>query len=78
MFKVMSRAYRQYWHVEYFSNEAEARAYANKEFKAGAADVELYARTRTGYNLVNGFHCSKEQAIENFVKFATEDAPCFI
>lgn len=78
MFKVMSRAHRQTWHVEHFATEAEARQYANKEYKHGAADIELYERQSNGYKLIDAVHVSKKQAIENFAETAAEDAPYFI
>ena len=78
MFKVMSRAYHQVWHEKHFSNEQEAREYANKEFKTGAADIELYKKDREGYKLLKGIHVNKKQAVENFASFVTEDAPCFM
>lgn len=78
MFKVMDRAYRGVWHEEHFSTEAEAREYANKCFKTGSAEIELYAKDREGYRLVKAIKVGKKQAIENFAQFVAEDAPCFV
>ena len=41
------------WHQEYFIAEKSARDFANEKFAVGGATViELYSRTKTGWQLV--------------------------
>lgn len=72
MFKVMSRTVNSCWHVDVFDSELEARAAANHAFKTGAAQVELYRKTRDGYELIKEAKQSAKQAAESCGRWLAE------
>ena len=72
MFKVMSRIVNGVWHVDVFESESEARAAANHAFKTGAAQVELYRKTRDGYVLIKEVRQSARQAAESCGQWMAE------
>lgn len=51
-FMVNTKTIGGIWHQEYFIAEKSARDYANESFNTGSVVVELYSRTRGGWNLV--------------------------
>lgn len=77
MFKVMSRVTRNLWHEDCFGTEAEAGAAANRAFKTGAYQVELYRKSRDGYVLVQKARQTMEQAARRCGEWMAEDAPFF-
>ena len=77
MFKVMSKAGANTWHVEHFATEKEARAHANREYKAGCNIIELYTKTRNGYKLVCAHREHWKVAVERTAAEWAKDAPYF-
>ena len=63
MFKVMYKV-AGHWTVEHFDNENEARNRANWAFTTGAVQVELYRKSRVGYEIVKKVRQTVKQAVE--------------
>jgi hypothetical protein len=64
MFKVLYRVTAHLWHEDHYPTENEARAAANHAFTHGAYQVELYRKTRYGYDLVKKARQTMKQAAE--------------
>lgn len=64
MFKVLYRVTPNLWHADHYPTESEARAAANHAFKTGAYQVELYRKSRNGYDLVKKARQPMKQAAQ--------------
>lgn len=76
-YKVMSKAGANVWHVEHFATESEARAYANECYMTGCNIIEIYVKTRRGYELICSHKERWETAVERMAEKWAEDAPYF-
>ena len=66
------------WHEEHFEQESDAKAYANHAFKNGlGTTIELWRKTRSGYELVKKARLTKKEATARFSEYVAEDAPYF-
>ena len=64
MFKVMIRVTPNIWHEDHFDTESEARTAANHAFTHGAYQVELYRKSRIGYDIIKRARQTMKQAAE--------------
>ena len=76
-YKVMSKAGASVWEVKHFETESEARSYANQCYKSGCNVIEIYRKTRCGFQLVHAHRESIKAAIERWADDVAESAPFF-
>jgi hypothetical protein len=76
-YKVMSKAGANLWHVEHFATEREARAYANECYMTGCNIIEIYVKTRHGYELICSHKEHWKTSVERMAEKWAEDAPYF-
>lgn len=72
MYKVFYKVTAHLWHEDHYPTESEARAAANHAFTTGAIQVELYRKTRNGYELVKKARQTMKQAAKRCGEYMAE------